>query len=501
LVQKIQQVNKQEQGFIVIANDHLMLDIPPQLQVNKMLKERNQTFKLIFISMDFINSTFSFLIAFSIRYFLQRDKFDYFAYIDIKSYFFLALLLSITQILAFLSVDLYHPRRANSYLDEFFSILYGVILNLIVILALLFFFREVSFSRLVIIYFTLINIILTALSHFLFRKGLMNLRQKGYNLRKLLILGSGKNTLKISETIKKHLFYGYIVCGHLQADELSADLKYPVLGKISEIEKYIVEQKPDLVLYALGVNEKNYLKEAIDVCDREGIELKIVPGFSEFIAAKGRVEGMDGIPIISIRDIPIRNGYNLFIKRLFDFLFSLAFIIVFSPFYILIMLLVKLTSKGPIFIFQERVGLDNKKFNMIKFRTMLVQEKKDSDTKWTVKDDPRITSIGFILRKLSLDETPQFFNVLKGNMSVVGPRPERPFFVEQFKTSHKQYMRRHAVKAGITGWAQVNGLRGDTSIEDRIEADIYYIENWSLFLDLKIILLTPFVGFINKNAY
>jgi hypothetical protein len=210
---------------------------------------------------------------------------------------------------------------------------------------------------------------------------------------------------------------------------------------------------------------------------------------------------MDGIPIITIRDIPLRNGYNRVVKRVFDILFSFLFILLFSPIYLLIALLVKLSSKGPIFIYQERVGLDNKKFQMIKFRSMLVQEKSESDTKWTIKNDPRITPIGSILRKLSLDETPQFFNSLIGDMSVVGPRPERPFYVEQFKTSHKHYMRRHAVKAGITGWAQVQGLRGDTSIEDRIEADIYYIENWSLIMDLKIILMTPFTGFINKNAY
>lgn len=213
------------------------------------------------------------------------------------------------------------------------------------------------------------------------------------------------------------------------------------------------------------------------------------------------MEVLDGIPIISIRNIPLRLGYNLVLKRTFDIFFSLFFILLFSPFYLIIALLVKLTSKGPIFYKQERVGLDNKVFGMLKFRSMVVQAKEKSDTLWTVKDDPRVTVVGAVLRKLSLDETPQFFNVLLGDMSVVGPRPERPFYVEKFRNEHQQYMRRHAAKAGITGWAQVQGFRGDTSIEKRIEADIFYIENWSLLLDIKIILLTPLKTIIDRNAY
>lgn len=254
-------------------------------------------------------------------------------------------------------------------------------------------------------------------------------------------------------------------------------------------------------MYTLEPSEGDHLKEVLDACDHEGIDLKIVPGFQEFIKARGRVEEMEGLPVISIRNIPIRLGYNKFIKRIFDLLFSVLFILFFSPFYLVMALLVKLTSRGPVFYYQERVGLDHRKFKMIKFRTMVVQAKSQSETTWTVQNDPRVTSVGKILRKLSLDETPQFFNVLFGDMSVVGPRPERPHFVEKFKNDHRHYMRRHAVKAGITGLAQIKGLRGDTSIDDRIAADIYYIENWSLWLDLKIILLTPFKGIMDKNAY
>ncbi len=467
-----------------------------------MLKEKNQTFKLIFIFIDLLISLLSFGFAFFYRYYIQdKEKFLLENIIDIYSYFYLGIFLSLTQILSFLGVDLYHPRRGLSFLDELISIFIGIIINLGVVLSLLFFFREVSFSRLTIIYYVVTSFILISVSHYTFRKILMKLRAKGYNLRRVVVIGSGKNALRIGQIIEKHLIYGYVTIGFIQGEEIEEKLKENILGNLENFKDVIQKTKPDLIIYALGMNEKNILSNLIDFCDREGIEVKIVPDYTELIASHGRIEGIEGVPIITIRDIPVRHGYNSFLKRSFDIVFSLCFILLFAPFYVLIAILVKLSSKGPIFILQERVGLDNKKFKMIKFRTMYVQEQKESDTRWTVKDDPRVTPIGAILRKLSLDETPQFFNVLIGNMSVVGPRPERPYFVEQFKLVHGKYMRRHAVKAGITGWAQVQGLRGDTSIEERIAADIYYIENWSLWFDIKIILMTPFVGLINKNAY
>lgn len=467
-----------------------------------MLKEKSQTFKLIFIFLDLLISLISFGIAFFYRYFIQdENKFLLENIINIESYVYLGIFLSVTQVLAFLGVDLYHPRRGLSFLDELISILTGIALNLGIVLSLLFFFRDVSFSRLTIIYYVSINFFFTSLSHYSFRRILMRLREKGFNLRRVIIIGTGKNALRIGQIIQKHLIYGYVTIGFIRGEEIEESLKEKVLDKLDNFTNVIQYHKPDLVIYALGMNEKNILPSVIDFCDSEGIEVKIVPDYAELIASHGRIEGIEGVPIITIRDIPVRHGYNSFLKRSFDIVFSLCFIVLFSPFYILIAILVKLSSKGPIFILQERVGLDNKKFKMIKFRTMYVQEQRESDTRWTVKNDPRVTPIGSILRKLSLDETPQFFNVLIGNMSVVGPRPERPFFVEQFKTVHRKYMRRHAVKAGITGWAQVQGLRGDTSIEERIAADIYYIENWSFWFDIKIILMTPFVGLINKNAY
>ncbi|MBE7411731.1 MAG: undecaprenyl-phosphate glucose phosphotransferase [Leptospiraceae bacterium] len=467
-----------------------------------MLKERSQSFKVLFVGIDLLSSIISFGIAFAIRYFVQDESFFYIGIIDISNYALLGVTLAITQVAAFISIDLYHPRRGLSILDEFLAIVSGVLLNLLIILSLLFFFRKESFSRLVIIYYTVINIVVTSFIHSVMRGILKNLRKRGYNLRKVIIIGTGKSAIRFAEIIKKHNIYGYKVEGLLRSkSSLPKGVDLKVLGSVKDIEKIIKEHKPDLFVYALNLKEGEYLKSIIEICDFENVDLKIIPDFTEFITAKGRVEDIEGLPIISIRNIPIRLGYNRFIKRTFDFIFSSMFILFFSPFYVLIALLVKLSSKGEIFIRQERVGLDNKKFFMLKFRSMYVQDKQKSDTVWTTKNDPRVTPIGQILRKLSLDETPQFFNVFMGSMSVVGPRPERPFYVEEFKKKHTQYMRRHAVKAGITGWAQINGLRGDTSIEERIEADIFYIENWSLLFDLKIVLLTPLKGMLSKNAY
>ncbi|WCL48007.1 undecaprenyl-phosphate glucose phosphotransferase [Leptospira sp. GIMC2001] len=468
-----------------------------------MLKERSQTFKLVFIFLDLGLSILSFALAFYIRYRLEPDPTIFLLSIDYFSYILLGITLGLTQVLAFLSIDLYHPRRGLSFFDEAFAILSGIFVNLMFILAILFFIRGESFSRLIIAYYSIFAPIAIAIAHYFLRKFLHHLRSRGYNLRSVIILGTGKGAQAFRDSIQRHSIYGYIVTGFLTGSKklFKKGHTETILGSWKDLEKIIIKTKPDLVVYSFSHEEGSYLKETIDICDYYGIDLKVIPSYEEFITARGRVEVMEGIPIITIRNIPIRLGYNQVIKRIFDISFSFLFILFFSPFYLLMAALIKITSPGPIFYKQERVGLDNKKFQMLKFRTMEVQEKKDSDTKWTVENDPRVTKIGAILRKLSLDETPQFINVLIGNMSVVGPRPERPYFVDQFQIKHRHYMRRHAVKAGITGWAQIQGLRGNTSIEQRIEADIYYIENWSLYFDLKIILLTPLKGLYSKNAY
>ena len=248
---------------------------------------------------------------------------------------------------------------------------------------------------------------------------------------------------------------------------------------------------------------KEYYKlgDMVAICEKSGVHTKFVPDYYKFISTNPVTEDLNGLPVINIRNVPLTNTVNKCIKRLVDIIGSIVCIILFSPIMAVVAVLVKKSSPGPIIFCQERVGLHNKPFKMYKFRSMGVQSASKEQKAWTVHNDPRVTPVGRIIRKTSLDELPQLFNVLKGDMSLIGPRPERPLFVEKFKEEIPRYMIKHQVRPGLTGWAQVNGYRGDTSIRKRIEYDLYYIENWTLGFDFKIIFLTFFKGFINKNAY
>lgn len=483
-----------------------------------MLKDRSQSVIVTFAVVDFAVSLLAYAFAMFVRFYLQDPSLRRFRDIDLESYLFLGIILACVQVAVFVGMGLYQPQRGFSVADEISRITAGVAVNVLISITLLYFFRVEQISRLTIIYYAIADVIAVSWGRNLTRRALAALRARGYNTRGLVIIGTGDAAKRLTEIINRNPIIGMRICGYVTEEEglrppsrNSPDANppnqnpprqnWPILGSFNRLEEILREHRPNVVLYSLPEQGDDRLLSVLDLCDQEGITLQIAPGFSGMIAAKGQVETVEGIPIISIRDVPARVGFNRFLKRGFDIVFSLTVILLLSPIYILTALAVKLTSSGPIFYKQERVGLDNRPFHMLKFRTMRVQEKRESDTIWTTKGDPRITPVGRIMRKLSIDEIPQFFNVLSGRMSVVGPRPERPFFVQQFKDQYHHYMRRHAVKAGITGWAQINGLRGDTSIKDRIEADIFYIENWSFWFDLKIILLTPFKGMVNENAY
>ena len=237
------------------------------------------------------------------------------------------------------------------------------------------------------------------------------------------------------------------------------------------------------------------------LCEKSGVHTKFIPDYNNIIPTKPYTEDILGLPVINIRYVPLSNTFNALIKRSMDIAGAIVAIIVSSPVMLVLCMLIKLTSPGPLIYKQERVGLHNQTFRMYKFRSMEIQKESEEKKAWTVKNDPRVTGIGKFMRHTSLDELPQLFNILKGEMSLVGPRPERPFFVEKFREEIPRYMVKHQVRPGLTGWAQVNGYSGDTSIRKRIECDLYYIENWSVGFDIKIMFLTIFKGFINKNAY
>jgi Undecaprenyl-phosphate glucose phosphotransferase len=275
----------------------------------------------------------------------------------------------------------------------------------------------------------------------------------------------------------------------------------PIIGKLDDLE-YVLKNHPiDEVIMALPLEAHSKYGQIIDACEKAGVKTLIIPDFFDLLPARPLLDNFAGIPLINVRDVPLDELSNRILKRWFDILFSLIAIVLTSPVMLAITICIKLTSPGPVLFKQERVGYNRKTFHMLKFRSMHVSSGKQSDTQWTVENDPRRTRFGAFIRKTSLDELPQFFNVLLGHMSVVGPRPERPFFVEQFRDEIPKYMIKHQIRPGITGWAQANGLRGDTSIQERIQHDLFYIENWTFIFDLKIIGKTIVKGLMNKNAY
>ena len=359
------------------------------------------------------------------------------------------------------------------------------------------------YSRKLIMVFFVVNMFLCFVSRNIIRSFLRMQRKRGIKLRHVILAGYSPAATAYIDRLVSQTQLGYKVDGIL-ADNIDSDFVYrgvKKIGDLKDLESLLMTNAYDEVTITLGLKDYDKLEGLVNTCEKCGVHTKFVPDYYNFIATKPYTEDLNGLPIIHIRNLPLSNFVNRFIKRLIDIVGSIIAIILFSGVMVITAILVKLSSPGPIIFKQVRVGLHNKEFNMYKFRSMGVQPASKEKQAWTTSNDPRVTKIGKIIRKTSIDELPQFFNVLMGNMSLIGPRPERPYFVEKFKEESPRYMIKHQVRPGITGWAQVNGYRGDTSIRGRIEHDLYYIENWSLWLDIKIVFLTIFKGFVNKNAY
>ncbi len=286
-----------------------------------------------------------------------------------------------------------------------------------------------------------------------------------------------------------------------KAKSIPPPIPTSTIGTLQDLNEILETNKQDEIAVTLGLDEYYKLHNVVAACEKSGVHTKFIPDYGNIIPTRPYTEDLLGLPVVNIRHVPLTDNFNRMIKRLMDIVGSLICIVLFSPAMLFTAAGVKLTSKGPLIFRQTRVGLHNKPFKMYKFRSMMVQSESKEKKGWTTKNDPRVTPFGRFIRKTSLDELPQLFNVLKGDMSLIGPRPERPQYVEKFREEIPRYMVKHQVRPGMTGWAQVNGYRGDTSIRKRIEYDLYYIENWTLGLDFKILVLTVFKGFINKNAY
>lgn len=399
--------------------------------------------------------------------------------------------------------NLYTPKRVQGRRLELWNIVKANTVGIALFLGVLYLIKMMHFSREMLFIFYVINISLETAARNLIRYFLRSMRRKGYNLKHIVLVGYSRAAEEYIDRILDNPQWGYKIRGILD-DHIEAGTEYrgiKVLGRIDNLMVILPENRLDEIAITLGLSEYDRLEEIVGLCEKSGVHTKFIPDYNRIIPTKPYTEDILGLPVINIRHVPLTNTFYAAIKRLMDIVGAICAIILFSPVMLFSVIMIKLTSPGPLIFKQERVGLHNHTFMMYKFRSMEVQAPDKEKTKWTVKDDPRVTNFGKFMRKTSIDELPQLFNVLKGEMSLVGPRPERPFFVEKFKEEIPRYMIKHQVRPGLTGWAQVNGYRGNTSIRKRIEYDLYYIENWTLGLDIKILFLTVFKGFINKNAY
>lgn len=360
-----------------------------------------------------------------------------------------------------------------------------------------------EFSALVVVSFFFINTGAETLERNAIRMALRSIRSKGYNQKHVLLVGYSRAAESYIDRVLANPEWGYQIKGILD-DHKEWGSNYrgiSILGRISDLSEILAFNVLDEIAITLSIQEYGCLEQLVAACEKSGVHTKFIPDYNNIIPTKPYTEDLLGLPVINIRHVPLNNLLNATVKRGIDLFGAVVALVLFSPIMLITAAAIKLTSPGPVIYKQERVGLHNRPFKMYKFRSMEVQDPGKEKGQWTTPHDPRVTPIGKFIRKTSIDEMPQLFNVLVGDMSLVGPRPERPFFVERFKEEIPRYMIKHQVRPGMTGWAQVNGLRGDTSITRRIEHDLYYIENWTLGFDFKILFLTFFKGFINKNAY
>jgi len=473
--------------------------------VSGLIKDNQKYFNQLHVLLDAIIITLSYLFAWYIKfesgipYMLKEGA----GALERRIYFSALFVIVPGFLILNYLFDLYSTQRISTLKHEIWNAFKADTVGVLLFIVGLYIIKESNFSRAMMVIFHIANLVGQIISRALVRKILMVMRQRGMNIKYILLVGYSRAAEEYITRIQLNPQWGYVVRGILD-DKIPRGTEYKgikVLGRIDNLMVILPENKLDEIAVTLALEEYNRLEAIVNLCEKSGVHTKFIPDYNSVIPSKPYTEDLNGLPVINIRHLPLSNTLNGIIKRAMDLAGSFFVLIVFTPVMLLTALLVKLSSPGPIIYKQERVGLHNKKFQMYKFRTMEIQSPEEAQTGWTTKNDPRVTKIGKVLRKTSLDEFPQLINVFKGDMSLVGPRPERPFFVEKFKEEIPRYMIKHQVRPGITGWAQINGYRGDTSIRRRIECDLFYIENWTIGLDIKILFLTVFKGFINKNAY
>ena len=405
-------------------------------------------------------------------------------------------------VVTFAASGIYRIRRGRPLLDEVFAIIGAAALAGLIVLALMSLYRGFSYSRLVLVYTIVIGLAIITAGRMLLRQLLTMQQRRGIGTDRVLVVGTGAGSELLIHRMSMFPEYGYTVCGVLD-DRLEPGTPFAgsqVVGRVSELPSQVSANQIDQVFLALPGASHDQMLHLIKTCDDLQVDFRMLPDVFEIITTRVSADMVDGIPLVGVRRSQVE-GLGLLVKRGFDLLVSMLLAIVLSPLLLALAIAIRLESAGPILYRQERVGKDGRIFTLVKFRSMVQDAEAKTGPIFASPDDARRTAVGRFVRRFSLDELPQLINIIRGDMSLVGPRPERPYFVERFGAEVPRYLERHQVRPGVTGWAQVNDLRGSTSIADRTIYDIYYIENWSLSFDIKILLLTIGRVFLHTHAY
>lgn len=473
-----------------------------------MIKDNQKSLNRIHIIIDGILIILAYIAAYYLRFHILVGI-PLFRLDDGERFYRLSKLIGYLYILvpAYLAIysscNMYKPQRSHAKRVMVWSLVKANILGILVFTFILFLTKEMDVSRKFSATFAILNVSFGIAFRLILTRVLSEMRKRGLNQKHVLIVGYSRAAEGYIDRLVANPEWGYHIYGILDdtMEVGTAYKKVKVIGPTDELQNILNSNDLDEIAVTLSINEYAKLEYLVGICEKAGAHTKFVPDYHNIIPTIPVMEDFNGLPVINIRNVPLSNTFNSIVKRLVDIFGAIVALILFSIPMAIVAIIIKCTSPGPLIYSQVRVGLHNKEFKMYKFRSMVVQSEKSEKKAWTTQNDSRVTPIGRFIRKTSIDELPQLFNILRGDMSMVGPRPERPYFVEKFKEEVPRYMIKHQVRPGLTGWAQINGFRGDTSIRKRIECDLYYIENWTLGLDIKILFLTIFKGFINKNAY
>ena len=467
-----------------------------------MIKENQRALNILLIFIDILVVILSLICSVWLRF--KTTLFGPIGgHLGFQSYLlFLTFAVLPVYLILYFAFGLYKPRRTyKNIFSEATQIIKVNIIAFFVLVSILFIINQPNFSRIMLFLLAIIGTFFGITERFVIRSILKNLRVNHKNLKHILVVGDNDLAFSFARKIRENPYLGFAISGFLgRASHVGETIEgVRVIGSFEDLDWILERNRFDRVVLAIPLKYYYKINELVESCERVGIKAEIIPDYIRYFPAQPSVDMIEDIPIINIRYVPLDDDFNKFLKYTSDYIISLIAILITSPVMILTAIAIKLTSPGPIIFKQERMGYNGRIFMMYKFRSMKVQDPSEEKSEWTTPDDPRKTRVGDFIRKTSIDELPQFFNVLKGDMSVVGPRPERPYFVDQFRETIPKYMVKHQVKPGLTGWAQIHGCRGDTSIKKRIEYDIRYVENWSLVLDIQIMFRTVFRR--SKNAY